>query len=119
MNEHSTCSCGGGWTFDFQARRVYCRTCEDRDWLDEIEAQMDDTSPYYLPRLIAEIRRLRVFEKAPAKGLSWRGVATESLTAVPPAPLLHKRYCGPCDKWVPARETECKACGAPTDKADA
>ena len=29
------------------------------DWLDEIEAQADDTSPYYLPRLIAEIRRLR------------------------------------------------------------
>jgi hypothetical protein len=63
MNEHSTCSCGGGWTFDFQARRVYCRTCEERT-------------------------------------------------------LAKMRYCGPCDKWVPARETECKACGAPTDKAD-
>lgn len=22
--------CGGGWTFDFQQRRVYCRTCEER-----------------------------------------------------------------------------------------
>jgi len=30
------------------------------DWLDEIEQQADDTSPYYLPRLIAEIRRLRL-----------------------------------------------------------
>lgn len=29
------------------------------DWLDDIEAQADDSSPYYLPRLIAEIRRLR------------------------------------------------------------
>lgn len=29
------------------------------DWLDEIEAQADETSPYYLPRLIAEIRQLR------------------------------------------------------------
>ena len=30
---------------------------------------------------------------------------------------MGKRYCGMCDKWVPARETECKACGARTDKA--
>lgn len=29
-----------------------------------------------------------------------------------------KRYCGMCDKWVPAQETECKACGALTDKAE-
>jgi hypothetical protein len=29
------------------------------DWLDEIEAQIDETVPYYVPRLIAEIRRLR------------------------------------------------------------
>ena len=29
-----------------------------------------------------------------------------------------KRYCGPCDKWVPAKETICKACGADTDKAE-
>jgi hypothetical protein len=29
------------------------------DWLDEIEAQIDDSVPYYVPRLIAEIRRLR------------------------------------------------------------
>lgn len=29
------------------------------DWIDEIEAQADETSPYYLPRLLAEIRRLR------------------------------------------------------------
>ncbi len=30
-----------------------------RDWLDEIEAQIDESVPYYVPRLIAEIRRLR------------------------------------------------------------
>ncbi len=27
-----------------------------------------------------------------------------------------KRYCPMCDKWVPARETVCKACGQPTEK---
>jgi DnaJ-class molecular chaperone len=26
-----------------------------------------------------------------------------------------RRYCMPCDKWVPWRETVCKACGADTD----
>ena len=30
------------------------------NWLDEVEAQVDETSPYYLPRLIAEIRSLRL-----------------------------------------------------------
>lgn len=30
---------------------------------------------------------------------------------------MAKRYCGMCDKWVPARETVCKACGADTEKA--
>ncbi len=25
----SVCACGGGWTFDFAAKRVYCRTCEE------------------------------------------------------------------------------------------
>ena len=29
-----------------------------------------------------------------------------------------KRYCGPCDKWVPASQAVCKACGADTDKAE-
>lgn len=29
------------------------------DWVDEIEQQMDETVPYYVPRLIAEIRTLR------------------------------------------------------------
>ncbi len=24
----SVCACGGGWTFDFAAKRVYCKTCE-------------------------------------------------------------------------------------------
>lgn len=31
---------------------------------------------------------------------------------------MAQRYCGMCDKWVPARETECRACGAATDKAE-
>ena len=26
--DHAACTCGNGWTFDFQQRRVYCRTCE-------------------------------------------------------------------------------------------
>ncbi len=27
---HSVCpDCGGGWTFDFGQKRVYCRTCEE------------------------------------------------------------------------------------------
>jgi rRNA maturation endonuclease Nob1 len=26
------------------------------------------------------------------------------------------RYCEMCDKWVSAKQTECKACGAPTVK---
>lgn len=26
-----------------------------------------------------------------------------------------QRYCGPCDRYVPARETVCKECGADTD----
>jgi len=33
-------------------------------WLDEIEAQMDSTVPYYVPRLIAEIRRYHSAEQA-------------------------------------------------------
>ena len=28
MSDHALCHCGGGWTFDFAAKRVYCRTCE-------------------------------------------------------------------------------------------
>ena len=30
---------------------------------------------------------------------------------------MSKRYCPMCDKWVPAKQTECKACGADTEKA--
>jgi hypothetical protein len=30
-----------------------------------------------------------------------------------------KRYCELCDRWVPAKQTVCKACGAPTVKAAA
>jgi hypothetical protein len=26
------------------------------------------------------------------------------------------RYCGPCDRYVSDRESECKKCGADTDK---
>lgn len=26
-----------------------------------------------------------------------------------------RRLCMPCEKWVPLRERECKACGAETD----
>jgi capsule polysaccharide export protein KpsE/RkpR len=29
------------------------------DWLDDIDAQMDSTVPYYVPRLVAEVRSLR------------------------------------------------------------
>jgi len=29
------------------------------DWLDEIEAQIDDSVPHYVPRLIATIRTYR------------------------------------------------------------
>lgn len=28
-----------------------------------------------------------------------------------------RRYCMPCEKWVPAGQKVCKACGADTDKA--
>lgn len=28
-----------------------------------------------------------------------------------------KRYCEPCDKWVPVSQRECKACGADTTPA--
>ena len=32
--------------------------------------------------------------------------------------MTKRRYCGMCDKWVPANQRECKSCGADTDKAD-
>ncbi len=31
---------------------------------------------------------------------------------------MAKRYCPMCDKWVPARETVCKACGIETEKGN-
>lgn len=34
----------------------------------------------------------------------------------PPIKKPH-RYCPMCDKWVPAHEKECRACGADTVKA--
>lgn len=33
MEERRRCicpDCGGGWTFDFAEKRVYCRSCEER-----------------------------------------------------------------------------------------
>jgi rRNA maturation endonuclease Nob1 len=30
--------------------------------------------------------------------------------------IANKRYCPMCEKWVPMRQTECKACGMPTDR---
>lgn len=47
-------SCGGSGR-----RPVETRVATRPDWVDEIEAQIDSTCPYYLPMLIAEIRRLR------------------------------------------------------------
>lgn len=41
-----------------------------------------------------------------------------SHTPASPKRIQRKRYCGPCDKWVPAAQTTCKACGADTDKAE-
>ena len=32
--------------------------------------------------------------------------------------MIRARYCGPCDRWVPARERVCRQCGADTDSAD-
>jgi hypothetical protein len=57
-----------------------------------------------------------------------RGAAPKSLPDGPrPASRdsLHvsrrsrRRYCEMCDKWVPAAEKECRACGADTVKAEA
>ena len=56
------CSCGN----PLVSVEAICELCDvpvrprTHDWLDEIEAQIDGTVPYYVPRLIAEIRRLRV-----------------------------------------------------------
>lgn len=34
---HCVCpDCGNGWTFDFQQRRVYCRTCEEAESADAV-----------------------------------------------------------------------------------
>ena len=35
-----------------------------------------------------------------------------------PPPTPRSRYCEPCMTWVPANETECRACGAPTSKQE-
>jgi hypothetical protein len=32
---------------------------------------------------------------------------------------MAKRYCPMCDKWVPATQRECKACGADTERVAA
>ena len=31
---------------------------------------------------------------------------------------VQRRYCEPCDRWVSAREYECRLCGADTTKAE-
>lgn len=43
-------------------------------------------------------------------------VSVEGAQGLTPATMRTKRYCGLCDRWVPAREYECKLCGAKTDK---
>lgn len=40
---------------------------------------------------------------------------TKALATVEPKAV---RYCGMCDKWVSAKQTICKACGADTYKAE-
>ncbi len=60
--------------------------------LDEMAAQLDDTVPYYVPRLIAE----------------YRALLTKSLGE-------SVRYCPMCDVWVPRRQTVCRACGMATE----
>lgn len=40
---------------------------------------------------------------------------TRALSKVEPKAV---RYCGMCDKYVPAKQFVCKACGQPTDKAE-
>jgi hypothetical protein len=56
----------------------------DRRWLDDIEAQLDSTAPYYVPHLIKEIRHLdRMLEQLRAwcdsmsEGESWIEQAAE------------------------------------------
>ena len=40
---HSVCpDCGGGWTFDFGARRVYCRTCESATSAGAVDPSASD-----------------------------------------------------------------------------
>lgn len=48
-------------------RREQPVTDDDGHWLDAIEAQIDDTVPYYVPRLIHEIRQLRAMVEPPRR----------------------------------------------------
>lgn len=61
--------CGGGGKERPEQHHHRCHVGRDAEcdchivavdlrWLDEIEAQADSTIPYYVPRLIAEIRHL-------------------------------------------------------------
>lgn len=68
------------------------------DWLDEIEAQADETSPYYLPRLIAEIRRLRALadqgqraEESPSEIERLRSERAEMLWGLQNVHMLARR----------------------------
>jgi hypothetical protein len=35
--------CGGGWTFDFAQRRVYCRACELAKAVAAVDPHVTDT----------------------------------------------------------------------------
>ena len=43
------------------------------------------------------------------------GALEAELAALRAALSPRRRYCGPCDRFVPARETECRRCGADTE----
>jgi hypothetical protein len=64
-HKRATCVCGHGWTFDFQQRRVYCRTCD--------EAQpAANTPPSEQPGDSDVIRELRAIPR-PGDGRTGRG----------------------------------------------
>jgi hypothetical protein len=41
------------------------------DWLDEIQAQIDDTVPYYVPALIAGCRHGRAYQRLAEAARAW------------------------------------------------
>jgi len=88
-----------------------------RDWLDEIESQADETVPYYLPRMIKEIRRLQ--EQLAAAS---RVPPLERLKALQVAVMV--AVSNPDLAWTQARSDLGKALGAsfvedpPSDPVD-